>query len=267
MRNINQPRASSVAFAQSRRPYPIYNNVVFAENGANNSYQGLQTGITRRMSRGLQFNSTWVWAKELSEVDDTNNAEINTQIEDAYDRRRDRADVYSIPRHQWMNQALWELPLGKGKLLGGWQLNALINFSTGNWLNPQFSGSDPSNTNTVGGRPDAISPITYPGTLGAWFDRTTFAAPTGGRFGNAARNSVEGPGYVVFNAGVMKKVRFEKAGEVQIGASFQNLLNHVNYGQPNMTVNNANGGVITSTHVFLPAGSPRQGQLNLRWKF
>ncbi|WP_321470179.1 carboxypeptidase-like regulatory domain-containing protein [uncultured Paludibaculum sp.] len=267
MRNINQPRASATAFAQSRRPYPIYNNVVFAENGANNSYQGLQTGITKRMSRGLQFNSTWVWAKELSEVDDTNNAEINTQIEDAYDRRRDRGNVYSIPRHQWMNQALWELPTGKGKLLGGWQINALINFSTGHWLNAQFSGSDPSNTNTVGGRPDAVGAVTYPGTLGAWFDRTTFAVPTGGRFGNAGRNTVEGPGYVVFNAGVTKKVRFERAGEVQIGASFQNLLNHVNYGQPNMTVNNANGGVITSTHVFLPAGSPRQGQLNLRWKF
>jgi hypothetical protein len=34
-----------------------------------------------------------------------------------------------------------------------------------------------------------------------------------------------------------------------------------------MTVNVAAGGTITSTHVFLPAGSARQGQLHLRLRF
>jgi hypothetical protein len=267
MRNFNQPPASTQPFAQSRRPFPIYNSIVFADNGANNSYHGLQLGVNKRFSRGLQFNSTWVWAKQLSEVDDTNNAEINTQIEDAYNRARDKANVYSVPRHQWMNQVLYDLPLGKGMLLGGWQLNALINFSTGNWLNPQFTGSDPSNTNTVGGRPDIAGPITYPKTLGAWFDKSAFAVPAGGRFGNAGRNIIEGPGYVVFNAGVNKRISLPRENELQVGASFQNLLNHVNYGQPNMTVNVGTGGTITSTHVFLPAGSPRQGQLTLRWRF
>jgi hypothetical protein len=34
-----------------------------------------------------------------------------------------------------------------------------------------------------------------------------------------------------------------------------------------MQVNNVNGGVITSTHIFPAAGSPRTGQLFLRWNF
>lgn len=269
MRNINQPLPSTQAFAQARRPYPVYNNVVFAENGANNSYQGLQAGVLKRYSRGLQLQSTWIWAKQLSEVDDTNNAELNTQIEDAYDRRRDRANVYSVPRHQWMNQALWDVPFGRGPVLGGWQLNFLLNLSTGHWLNPVFTGSDPSNTNTFGGRPDVVGRLQYPRTLAAWFDRAAFSAPpaNAGRFGNAGRNLVEGPGYIVFNTGVMK--RFPMPGETQLelGASFTNILNHLNYGQPNMTVNVTAGGTITSTHVFLPAGTPRQGMLTVRWKF
>jgi hypothetical protein len=269
LRNINQPLPSTQPFAQSRRPYPIYNNVVYAENGANNSYQGLQAGVVKRYSRGLQLQSTWIWAKQLSEVDDTNNAELNTQIENAYDRRRDRANVYSVPRHQWMNQALWELPLGRGPLLGGWQLNFLLNLSTGHWLNPVFTGSDPSNTNTFGGRPDVAGPLTYPRTLAAWFDRAAFAPPPAGagRFGNAGRNVIEGPGYVVFNAGVLKRFTLPREHQLEAGASFTNLLNHFNYGQPNMTVNVSAGGTITSTHVFLPAGTPRQGMLTLRWKF
>lgn len=269
MRNINQPLPSSQPFAQARRPFPVYNNVIFAENGANNSYQGLQAGLLKRYSRGLQLQSTWVWAKQLSEIDDTNNAELNTQIEDAYNRRRERANVYSVPRHQWLNQALWDVPFGRGPLWGGWQLNFLLNLSSGHWLNPVFTGSDPSNTNTFGGRPDVVAPLTYPRTLAAWFDRNAFAPPpaTAGRFGNAGRNIIEGPGYVVFNAGMMKRFPMPRESQLELGASFTNILNHFNYGQPNMTVNVAAGGAITSTHVFLPAGTPRQGMLSLRWKF
>jgi len=269
LRNINQPLPSTQPFSQSRRPYPIYNNVIFAENGANNSYQGLQAGVLKRYSRGLQLQSAWVWAKQLSEVDDTNNAELNTQIENAWDRRRDRANVYSVPRHQWMNQALWDVPFGRGPLLGGWQLNFLFNVSTGHWLNPVFTGSDPSNTNTFGGRPDVAGALRYPKTLAAWFDRTAFAVPpaNSGRFGNAGRNIVEGPGYVIFNAGAQKRLSLPREQQLLLGASFTNVLNHMNPGQPNMTVNVSAGGTITSTHVFLPAGTPRQGMLLLRWKF
>lgn len=267
MRNLNQPRASSEPFSQARRPFPFYNTVTYADNGANNSYHGLQAGVNRRFASGLQFSSTWIWAKQLSEVDDTNNADLNTAIEDAYDRARDKANVYSVPRHQWMNQLLYELPFGKSRLWGGWQVNVLLNLSTGHWLNPQFTGADPSNTNTFGGRPDVVAPLRYPKTLAAWYDRTAFAVPGGGRFGNAGRNIVEGPGYVIFNAGVAKRFTLRERQRLELGASFVNLLNHANWGQPNMTVNVAAGGTITSTHVFLPAGSPRQGQLNLRWSF
>jgi hypothetical protein len=34
-----------------------------------------------------------------------------------------------------------------------------------------------------------------------------------------------------------------------------------------LVVNNANGGKITSTHIFPAAGSPRTGQIGLRWNF
>lgn len=118
IRNINQPLPSTRPYSQSRRPYPLYNNISYADSGANPLYSAMQTVVTKRFSRGLLFNSAWTWAKSISEVDDTGDFELNTAIENAYDRRRDRADVYSVPRHQWMNQALYELPFGKGKLIG-----------------------------------------------------------------------------------------------------------------------------------------------------
>jgi hypothetical protein len=280
-RNINQPPPSATPFVQARRPYPQYANILMADNGANSFYNGLQTTLFKRFSRGFLFNSSWTWAKELSEIDDTGDAELNTVIENAYDRRRDRANVYSVPRHQWMNNLIWELPFGgRNPILGGWQINALINVATGNWLNPVFAGVDPSNTAVIGGRPDVVGELNYPRTLAQWFDQRAFAAPpaNSGRFGTAGRNIIQGPGYIVANVGLTKNFNFERGGRVQIGVSFQNAMNHLNYGQPtaggNPTPNGqsvlavgTNAGLIAGSHIFPPAGSPRTGLLHLRWSF
>jgi hypothetical protein len=64
-------------------------------------------------------------------------------------------------------------------------------------------------------------------------------------------------------------------GVIQAVASFNNVLNHPNLGEPSngaslpgqAIVNNANGGKITATHIFPPAGSARTGQIGLRWSF
>ena len=276
-RNVNQPPPSTVAFTQSRRPYPLFNNIIYADNGANMLYSGMQTQVNRRFSRGLLFSSTWTWAKELSDIDDTGYSDLNTTIQNAYNRRADRGNVYAVPRHQWMNNVLYALPFGRGKLLGGWQLNGLLNLQSGTWLTPIFSGADPSNTNNLTGRPDVVNTSAgNPHMLNEWFDPSAFAAPpTGvGRFGNAGRGIIEGPGFVLANVGLQKSVRTEKFGAFQLVISFQNVLNHVNLGDPvagsgtgTAIVANTNAGKITQTNLFPIAGSPRTGMMAFRWSF
>jgi hypothetical protein len=161
-------------------------------------------------------------------------------------------------------------------LLGGWQINSLLNLSTGNWFTPVISGPDPTNTNQTVLRPDVTGPIAMPRTLSPWFDPSAFTTPANGKWGNAGRGIIEGPGYVLLNLGLQKTVRLERFGELQLVGSFANVLNHFNYGEPTgggtplggqTTVNNANGGKITGTAIFPPAGSPRTGQVGLRWSF
>ena len=276
-RDINQPLAGTQKFSAALRPYPQFNAINYADNGGNSLYSGLQTQVERRFTRGLLFSSTWVWAKEIADIDDTDDFELNTTIEDTYSRARDRGNVYAVPRHQWLNQALWDLPLGKGLLRGGWQLNMLLNRSTGNWFTPMIGGVDPTNTNQTTLRPDiAVSPIPMPRTAAQWFDPTAFSTPSAGHWGNAGRGIIQGPGYILFNLGLQKTVAVEKFGALQLVASFQNVLNHANLGEPSaggsplpgqVVVNNANGGKITSTAIFPPAGSPRTGQIGVRLTF
>jgi len=275
-RDVNQPMASTVPFSNSRRPYPLFGTINYADNGADMLYSGLQTEVQRRFSHGLLFNSTWTWARELSDADETDDFELGTTIEDTYNRRRDRGNVYSVPRHQWENQALYALPFGRGALLGGWQLNAMLNLNTGNWFTPLISGPDPTNTNQTTLRPNVSGPVPTPHTMAEWFNPSVFTTPAAGQWGDAGRGIIEGPGWVLFNLGLEKTVRLEKYGAVEFLASFQNVLNHTNLGEPTgggsplpgqTVVNNANGGKITATAIFPPAGSPRTGLLAVRWSF
>ena len=276
-RDLNQPLASTQPFNNAARPYPLFNAINYADNGANSLYSALQTQVQKRYSNGLLFSSTWTWAKDISDAEETDDFELGTTIEDTYNRRRDRGNVYSVPRHMWQNQALYDLPLGKGKLLSGWQLNVLLNCSTGNWFTPLISGPDPTNTNQTTLRPNlATSAIAMPRTAALWFDPTAFGTPANGQWGNAGRGIIEGPGYVLFNSGLQKTVRTERFGSLQIVMSFQNVMNHPNLGEPTAggsplpgqtVVNNANGGKITATSIFPPAGSPRTGQVGVRWNF
>lgn len=276
-RDVNEPHASTQVFSAALRPYPQFNAVNYADNGANSLYSALQVQVQRRFSKGLLFSSTWTWAKDVSDADENDDFELGTTIEDTYDRRRDRGNVYAVPRHLWQNQALYDLPIGTGKILGGWQLNLLFNLSSGNWFTPLISGVDPTGTNTTTLRPNLVTPeIAMPRTLTQWFDPAALGTPAAGQWGNAGRGIIEGPGYVLFNMGLQKTVHFERFGAVQVVASFQNVLNHFNYGEPTgggsplpgqTVINNANGGKITATSIFPPAGSPRTGQVGLRWNF
>ena len=94
---------------------------------------------------------------------------------------RDRPIYYSVPRHQWQNNVIYEFPLKNNAVLGGWQLNALINLSTGNFLNPLWAGADPTNTGQASFRPDATRPVAYPETETLWYDRGAFPISCGGQ--------------------------------------------------------------------------------------
>ena len=92
--------------------------------------------------------------------------------------------------------AVWEIPVGKGRrflsqsnsvvngVLGGWQLYWIGYMETGHFFSPSYSGSDPSNTNTVGGQPDRLCNGNLPSDqrrIDRWFDAACFAPPPSGR--------------------------------------------------------------------------------------
>jgi len=236
--------------------------------------------VERKFTHGLTFQSGWTWAKNLTDVGNDDETDV---IENPYDRRREMANILWTPRHRLVAQAFYALPslvprdstAGKDGLirflLDNWRMSSILVLQTGQFLTPLFAGSDPSNTRTQGGRPDQVGlPRLSDPTPSTWFNAAAFAVPPNGRFGNSARGVIVGPGLVNWDFGLYKHFPIKEKVQLQLRATVTNLLNHPNFGNPNLDISSLNVGKITSLQGdrrdSLGAG-PRTLQLGIRFDF
>jgi hypothetical protein len=274
--NINQPPASTIPFSQNRRPYPLFNNVILYQNGGTQSYNALSTEVKQHFGKGLQFEAAWTWSKNLTDADDSSGrTEGGPTIENSYNRVRQRGNALYSPRHRIFGTAIWQIPVGKGRqflnrgawpdwILGGWQLSATYDWQTGDFLTPSFSGSDPSNTNTIGGIPDRIGDGNLPSdqrTLTRWFDASAFVVPPAGRFGNAGTGILVGPRRQAGNLGLFKTFQLTERISVRLQGTFTNVLNHPNFNDPNLNISAPGSVGRISSAQTRDYGGPRSGML------
>jgi len=278
-RNVNMPAPSTVPFAQSRRPYPLFRNIIKRENGGSQTYHALTTQLERKWTRGLSFMGAYTWAKNLTDVDEISGVEAGTVIENAFSRTRERADAQYTPRQRFISTLIWELPVGKGKMLlgdspvsavlGGWQLSGSFIAQTGEYLTPSFAGVDPSNTQTVGGIPDRIGNGNLPSsqrTIDRWFDVSAFAAPpaNSGRFGTSGRGVLIGPGRQIASAALFKSFPVKERMFFRVQISFTNLFNKANFDIPALNISAPNNVATIRATSGRDLAGPRNGLIGAR---
>jgi hypothetical protein len=113
-------------------------------------------------------------------------------------------------------------------------------------------------------RPDRIAKGTVPNPgPDRWFDRNAFpVVPTGSyRFGNSGRNILDGPGSIIINLSVSRRIRLGESRTLQFRAESFNLPNHPNFGLPENNVN------VISAATINRAKNNRNLQLGLRLEF
>ena len=101
-----------------------------------------------------------------------------------------------------------------------------------------------------------------------FFDPCAFSLPAAGMYGNLGRNTIIGPGVADIDLALEKIFKPSEKADVTFRAEMFNIMNHANFGLPNITALAASGaanpsaGVITSTTT-----SSRQIQFALRINF
>jgi hypothetical protein len=268
------------------RPNPYLGAGFFWFTNGNTSYNALETEVTHRLSRGLQFRANYTWSKNLDINSALTGAQANNQAQMVMDRtdiRRDWGRSSLDVTNQASISARYELPFGKGrrwlggvtgledKLASGWQINAITTLLSGFPFTPLVGSNRSGDGDTRNPDRPSLNPSfsgpTILGTQKEWFNPAAFSLPTQGTFGNLGRGVFSGPGLADFDFSLFKNTHLTERTNLEFRAEFFNIFNRVNLGPPNTTVFSGTSVSASAGLITTLATNPRQIQFGLKFIF
>jgi Carboxypeptidase regulatory-like domain len=268
------PGASS-GNAAGRRPNPRIGNVLEISSRFSSNYNGLQTTLTQRLSRGLSFQAAYTWSKATDNTSlPTGFFNVPGQPSRPQNSKDLRAEIgrsaFDI-RHRFVASYVYELPFFKNDkgvasyVLGGWQLNGIATIQSGYPFSVIDTGDPNRDTVADNDRTNVTGDPNLPGgqrTTARWFNTGAFTRFVPPVFGNAPRNIVEADGIVNFDMSLHKDFKFSEHRRIEFRWEVFNLFNHPNFGTPVNDLNASSFGRVLKTST-----PERQMQFGLKFLF
>src|SRR5439155_11002090 len=184
--------------------------------------------VRKRLQAGLSIGGRYTFSKSLDNASTIGSGEplvaqgsgrtsisgTTNVAQNAFDLAAERGLSSFDQRHQFTADYLWELPFGHERrwltgnsplraIFGDWNWSGDWTIASGLPFTPRVLGNfSDVNRGTNGtlradvtGAPVALSDP----TVSAWFNTAAFVVPPSGQFGDARRNSIEGPGSRLFD--------------------------------------------------------------------
>jgi hypothetical protein len=201
-------RNRSLAFAETKFPYPLEGDNIHLSNGTSD-YKALQLSVTRRFAAGLQLGANYTWSRLMAIS--RYNAQTNQGYGD-YGANNGTSNYYPYLRpeqfslnnqistndvpHRLAVNWVYDLPAGRGKLLniqggvlntllGGWRVGGNFLAQSG-FVEPLANGGSTNGTlnvnNPLNNLPDRVAgvPLEVPKALQHWYDgKTAVTLPDG----------------------------------------------------------------------------------------
>jgi hypothetical protein len=279
-RDINQPQPSALppGLPFVPRPDPRFDDIDMLESRANSNYHSLQTRFQQRFNRNSSALISYTFSKSIDDASNFFSSAGDPNFpQNSYNLSAERGRSNFDVRHRFSASYTYDLPFGKGQahwtdggwLVSGWQTFGIITLQSGRPFTVALL-SDIDNSGTgrsilgfgANDRPNVVGdPNTGGHSTSRWFNTAAFAFPPPGRFGNAGRNILEGPGYSNVNVSLVKNTALTERLNLQFRAEAFNLFNHPNFNLPDNFLGSPTFGRITS------ARDPRHLQFGLKLLF
>ncbi|MGH9401319.1 MAG: hypothetical protein ACRD2P_04335, partial [Terriglobia bacterium] len=291
--NINQAPAGKLGCTgyNCGNPNPIFTSIQAQNYTGWSNYNALQFRLQKRMKNGLDLQANYTWSKSM----DTGTGNGHGSGVDIYQNAYSPAVNYALSDFNVANtlvgQVVYELPFGSGRqfalhgvtneVAGGWRVSSIFQWHGGAPFTPVIQGSvatgidpglAPSLANGSTLYPELVgNPKVSNPSNGKWFNPAAYANPAPGTFGSSGRNVLIGPGYsdVDLSVGKVFPLHFEGT-RLEIRADMYNMLNHVNYANPDANVGTTSTGVLadpTSGTITGPEGGSRIIQVGVHLTF
>jgi len=222
-------------------------------DGFSSSYNALQVKVDRRFS-DLNILTSFTWGKGM-DFQTGDDGALEWQIGASRDYARtdwDRTLTY-------VQSYVYQLPFGFNKrmlnhgpaawVLGNWQLSGVLSLMTGTPFYVTASGSS-LNTPGSGQTADQVAPVQILHGINVgnqWFSTSSFAQPTGVRFGTVGRNDLSGPGLFQLNLSLSKQLRFSERVNAEFRCETFNFTNTPEFSNPQNSITSSTFGYVNGT--------------------
>ena len=269
------------------RNFPQLSTLLLGTNDGRSEYNSLQVRLTHQFA-ALRVAGNYTWSKSIDNDQSTaTGGEGNgfaapiDSFNEALARGRSNFDI----PHVLSVSALYQLPIGKGQMLGrtmpswvdtligGWNLGGLWIWESGSPFTVSSGrATGPSTASTWGdftGSRDIGSVMTSNNGTGPgvyYFTPTeiaAFAFPAAGTIGDSGRNTFRGPGFFNIDTSLVKRFVIKERKALTFRAEAYNFINHPDFANPALSLATpATFGKITAL-----VNNPRIVQMALRFDF
>ncbi len=271
-----QPGAPSINLDPTLA-YPGFGGIKLAFNGANASYNSLQTSLTGTVKHDLHLQVSYTLAKAQDATTSTGSGgDLDNATNPYQGWRYDFGPSVFDRKSVFFANFVYDLPVFRNSAshlvrstLGGWQFSGIITEESGAPLNLGVSGTTAASViGNSGTRPNVTGSISYPKTTAQWFNTSVFSAPTCATgpdcYGNLGFDAIRGPGHNNFDLSLLKNFAFTERFRMEFRAEAFNAFNH-----PEFEGNSNLGGISTSAGsgnfgAITNAYDGRQFQLGLK---
>jgi carboxypeptidase family protein/TonB-dependent receptor-like protein len=249
------------------RRIPYASGFAYDNSGAFSIYHGFQLVVRRQTSHGLIVQGTYTYGKSMDDAGSINgSAPVVVQDENNIAAERGLSDFDM--RHQLRGSFSYDLPFGPTRrwLHSGWvsslfrdlKVSGLGTILSGSPFTARVLGSAADNTGTgvnLSQRADQIGDPSLPGSQQTplqFFNTAAFVVPPPGQFGDAARNTIPGPGRLSFDFSLDRKFKFGEGTRREFEWRWEvvNATNTASFIGLNTVVNSSIFGQVGSAHTM-----------------
>lgn len=232
----------------------LANSTSWVSQGISN-YNGLELDVRHQISHGFQLRGVYTWSKNLDDGSAWNTSvSANTPAFVSFpgNPKIDYGRAATNVAQAAAINGSWELPVGRGHLLlghasglsetlaAGWTASGIVTLQSGFPFSPQLGYNPTGNGDSRNPARPSFDPSfhgsPYPRSAHQWFNPNAYQAPLPGTFGNAGRDSLNGPGLADADLSLAKSISLGERLHAQFRAEYFNLLNHTNFTTPNAVV-------------------------------
>lgn len=244
-----------------------YTNMIIADDGISSNYNGLLTSVEHRFAHNYTILANYTYSKCLGIAPVTSLG--GAVVQNPNSIRGDYGPCSYDAPHLFNTSVVYSTRFGNGGLasllLSHWNFAPLVRYQSGLAANP-VTGKDNSLTGVGNDRPNVVSGVAMytgaPHGLKYQFVNPNLYTPNSiGAFGNAAHNSIRGPGYFDVDLSVAREFKLTEKLALHARAEGFNVLNHPNFNLPNGNISSSSFGQITS------ASDPRILQASMKLVF